>query len=79
MKISDELIGKEVINDSGDQVGFVKDVEWNAVLNKVESLELEEGGVSAKLGLGEKISVPIDSVLTIGDKVLIKGRFLSGD
>lgn len=79
MKISDELIGKEVIDNSGDQVGFVRDVEWNAVLNKVESLELEEGGVSAKLGLGEKISVPIDNVLTIGDKVLIEGRFLSGD
>ena len=79
MKVSEELIGKEVIDDSGDQVGFVKDVEWNAELNKVESLELKEGGVSAKLGLGEKKTVPIESVVTIGDKVLIKGLLLSSD
>ncbi|MGZ7136182.1 MAG: PRC-barrel domain-containing protein [Methanobacterium sp.] len=29
MKISDELIGKDVIDESGDQVGLVKDVEWD--------------------------------------------------
>jgi sporulation protein YlmC with PRC-barrel domain len=79
MKISNELIGKEVIDDSGDQVGFVKDVEWNPEVNKVESIELKEGGVSAKLGLGEKKMVPIDQVVTIGDKVLIKGFLLSGN
>ncbi len=79
MKINNDLIGKEVIDDSGDQVGVVKDVEWNSKSNNVESFELEEGGVSAKLGLGEKKIVPINQVDTIGDKVIVRGRLLSSD
>jgi sporulation protein YlmC with PRC-barrel domain len=71
MIISSDLIGKEVIDDSGDQVGVVKDVEWNPQLNNVEAFELEEGGVSFKLGLVDKKVVPINQVDTIGDKVII--------
>jgi sporulation protein YlmC with PRC-barrel domain len=29
MKILDELKGKDVIDDSRDKIGEVKDVEWN--------------------------------------------------
>ncbi len=74
MKISDELIGKDVIDGSGDQVGFVEDVEWNFKNNNVESLILKEGGISAKIGLGDKKIVPYEMIETIGDNVLIKGR-----
>jgi sporulation protein YlmC with PRC-barrel domain len=74
MKIEQELVGKEVIDASGDQVGVVKDVEWDFSTKKVESIELEEAGISAKIGLGEKKIVPIYMVDQIGDKVLIKGR-----
>ena len=79
MKINDELIGKEVIDDSGDLVGVIKDVDWDPRSNTVKSIELKEGGVSAKLGLGEKKMVPISQVDTIGDKVLIRGRLFSSD
>ncbi|UTB32565.1 MAG: PRC-barrel domain-containing protein [Methanobacterium sp. ERen5] len=54
MKINDELLGKEVIDESGDQVGVVKEVDWDANKNKVTSIILKEGGISAKIGLGEK-------------------------
>ena len=54
MKIDDELLGKEVIDASGDKVGIVKDVEWNFNSKMVESIELEESGISSKIGLGEK-------------------------
>jgi sporulation protein YlmC with PRC-barrel domain len=76
MKIERELVGKEVIDASGDQVGIVKDVEWNFKSKRVESIELEEAGISAKIGLGEKKIVPINMVDEIGDKVLIKGKLL---
>jgi|WetSurMetagenome_2_1015567.scaffolds.fasta_scaffold930665_1 sporulation protein YlmC with PRC-barrel domain len=76
LKIENELIGKEVIDASGDQVGIVKDVEWDFRSKRVESIELEEAGISAKIGLGEKKVVPINMVDEIGDKVLIKGRLL---
>jgi sporulation protein YlmC with PRC-barrel domain len=74
MKIEQELLGKEVIDASGDQVGVVKDVEWDFNSKMVESIELKEAGISAKIGLGEKKIVPINMVDQIGDKVLIKGR-----
>ncbi len=73
MKINEEMIGKDVIDESGDQVGIIKDVEWNPQTKMVEYVLLAEGGISAKLGLGDKKLIPIDMVENIGDKVLIKG------
>ncbi len=77
MRIEDDLIGKEVIDASGDQVGIVKDVEWDFQSKKVRSIELKEAGLSAKIGLGENTIVPINMVEEIGDTVLIKGRFFT--
>ncbi len=57
-------------------MGIVKDVEWDFDSKRVESIELEEAGISAKIGLGEKKIVPINMVDEIGDKVLIKGKLL---
>lgn len=74
MKISDELIGKDVIDESGDQIGIVNDVEWDFKSNKVISINLKEAGISAKIGLGDKKIVPYKMIETIGDNVLIKGR-----
>jgi len=36
------------------KVGTVKDVEWNFDTKMVKSIELKEGGISSKIGLGEK-------------------------
>ena len=74
MKINNDLLGKEVVDESGDQVGVVKEVEWDAKNNKVTGIVLKEGGVSAKLGLGDKEMVPYESIRSIGDNVLVKGR-----
>jgi sporulation protein YlmC with PRC-barrel domain len=79
MKINDELIGKEVIDASGDQVGVVKDVEWNPQTNSAEYILLQEAGLSAKIGLGDKKMLPIGRVESIGDKVLIKGTLLKNE
>ncbi|ADZ09538.1 PRC-barrel domain protein [Methanobacterium lacus] len=74
MKIDDDLLGKEVIDASGDKVGTVKEVDWDFQTKKVEFIELEEAGISSKIGLGDKRVVPINDVKEIGDKVLIKTR-----
>ena len=71
MKISDDLKGKEVIDDKGDKVGEVSDVEWNPETNKVESFLVTEGG-AAKIGIGEKKLIPFDDIDSIGEKVLLK-------
>lgn len=74
MKIVDELKGKDVIDNSGDKIGEVNDVEWNPQTNRIESVILREGGASAKVGLGEKRVVEFNQIDTIGEKVLLKGR-----
>lgn len=55
-------------------MGIVKEVEWNPQDNQVKFIVLEEGGLSAKLGLGENQRVPYEDITTIGEKVLIRGR-----
>jgi sporulation protein YlmC with PRC-barrel domain len=74
MKISEQLIGKKVIDESGDQVGIVKEVDWDFTSNSVTGIILKEGGISAKLGLGDKQLVPYENIEEIGDKVVIRGR-----
>ncbi len=79
MKISDELIGKDVIDESGDQIGIVNDVDWDFEANRVISIHLKEAGISAKIGLGDKKIVPYEKIETIGDTVLIKGRIFKNE
>jgi sporulation protein YlmC with PRC-barrel domain len=74
MKIDSELVGKEVLDTSRYQIGVVKDVKGDFDSKRVESIELDEGGISSKIGLGDKKILPIKMVNEIGDKVLIKGR-----
>lgn len=71
MKIIDELKGKEVIDNQGNKVGDVSDVEWNQETNKVEQLLVSEGA-SAKIGISDKTKISIDDVDSIGEKVLLK-------
>ncbi len=49
-------------------------MEWDPRSNRIESIILREGGVSAKVGLGEKRIVSIDMIQSIGDNVLLKTK-----
>jgi sporulation protein YlmC with PRC-barrel domain len=73
MKISDELKGKEVVDDAGNKIGEISDVKRNPESNKVESLVITEGGASAKMGLGDKKIVSYRNVDSVGDKVVLRG------
>lgn len=76
MKIADELKGKEVVDDNGNKVGEISDVEWNPESNMVESIVITEGGASAKIGMGEKRIISYNDVDSIGEKVLLKRSML---
>jgi sporulation protein YlmC with PRC-barrel domain len=71
MKIGDELKGKEVIDEKGNKIGEINDVEWNPEMNMVESLVVTEGA-GAKIGMGEKKVIAFEDVDSIGEKVLLK-------
>ena len=76
MKISDELKGKEVVDDAGNKIGEISNVKRNPESNKVESLVITEGGDATKMGLGDKKVVSYTNVDSVGDKVVLRG-FLS--
>jgi len=76
MKIADELKGKEVVDDNGNKVGEISDVDWNPESNRVESIVVTEGGASAKIGMGEKRIISYSDVDSIGEKVLLKRSML---
>lgn len=73
MNIAEDLLRKEVIDDSGIVMGVVKDVTWDFVNNRVESLVVEKGG--NLLSSGEKKYVSYENIHSIGDKVLVNIKF----
>ena len=72
MQVVGDLVGKEVVDSSGDRIGEVKDIEIVRGKQQVKSLIIKEGGVTAKVGIGEKKVIPCNQVDTIGEKVMLK-------
>ena len=74
MKIKDEILGKEVIDEAGVTIGKIKDLDMDVNSSTIETMEIEDQGISGKLGLGEKKVLPFHLVKKIGDKIMIKGH-----
>jgi sporulation protein YlmC with PRC-barrel domain len=73
MRIMEEIIGKEVLDNSAMIIGRVKDVEVDAETNQMEAFIISKGGISESLGLsGNEIVIPFTRVKQIGDKILLK-------
>jgi sporulation protein YlmC with PRC-barrel domain len=73
MKI-DDIKGKEVIDSQGNRIGEVEDIDLNLRSRTIEGLVLREGGLTAKIGLGDKRTIPCNMVDKIGEKVLLKTK-----
>ena len=71
MKI-DDIKGKEVVDNEGNRVGEVEDIDLDLKNQRIEGLVLRKGGLTAKIGLGDKRTIPCNMIDTIGDKVLLK-------
>jgi sporulation protein YlmC with PRC-barrel domain len=73
MRIIEEIIGKEVLDNSAMIIGRIKDVEVDAETNKMEAFIISKGGISESLGLsGNEIVIPFTRVKQIGDKILLE-------
>ncbi len=72
MHVVGDLVGKEVVNSSGDRIGEVKDVEIVRGEQQVKSLIIRKGGAATKIGMGEKKVIPCNQVDNIGEKVMLK-------
>lgn len=70
-----EIIGKEVLNESAMSIGRVKDIEVNAKTNEIEAFIVSKGGISESLGLSSnELIIPFDRVKQIGDKILLENE-----
>lgn len=72
MRVLEDIIGKEVIDNSAAIIGKIKDVEFNFETREIEAIVINKGGISENLGIskGETI-VPYDMIRSMGDKILL--------
>lgn len=68
MKIKDELIGKEVLDSTGREIGKVDDVDVDFDSDRIDSIILHEGG---RLRGRDRV-VPYSMVETVGERIILK-------
>ena len=68
MKIKDELIGKEVLDSTGHEVGKVDDVDVDFDSDRIDSIILHEGG---RLRGRDRV-IPYSMVETVGERIILK-------
>jgi sporulation protein YlmC with PRC-barrel domain len=68
----DEIMNKEVIDQKGNSLGKVKNIEWDNESKEIINIEIGEGGIREALGMADKKILSYDSIESIGDKVLLK-------
>ncbi|MGL4670192.1 MAG: PRC-barrel domain-containing protein [Methanobacteriaceae archaeon] len=75
MDFMEDLSGKEAIDNAGNIIGIVNDIEINKDLKRIESIILKESNLSSKLGFGKKKIISINKIKAIGDKIFIDDIF----
>jgi sporulation protein YlmC with PRC-barrel domain len=68
LKIKDELIGKEVLDSTGHELGKVDDVDVDFDSDRIDSIILHEGG---RLRGRDRV-IPYSMVETVGERILLK-------
>lgn len=75
MRLKEEMIGKEVVDINAMIIGKVKDVEVNFQTKTLEAFVIGKGGILESLGSsGNDIIVPLNMVVAIGDKIIVKSE-----
>lgn len=70
LKIKDELIGKEVLDSKGHEMGKVEDVDVDFDSDRIDSIILHEGG---RLRGKERV-IPYGMVETVGERIILKSK-----
>ena len=68
MKVKDELIGKEVLDSKGHELGKVDDIDVDFDSDRIESIILHEGG---RLRGRDRV-IPYSMIETVGERILLK-------
>ena len=70
MRIKEDLINKEVLDDGAELIGKVVDVVMDKDTFEVTDLVIKKTGIADQIKAGGENVVP--SVKVIGDKILLK-------
>jgi len=70
MKIKDEIIGKEVLDSRGHEIGKVEDVDVDFKSDNIDSIILHEGG---RLRGRERV-IPYGMIETVGERIILKSK-----
>lgn len=68
MKIKDELVGRDVLDETGHKIGEIDDLDVDFDSQRISAIVLHEGG---RLRGKEKI-IPFNMVETVGERVILK-------
>ncbi len=68
MKVKDELIGKEVLDAKGHELGKVDDIDVDFDSDRIDSIILHEGG---RLRGRDRV-IPYSMIETVGERILLK-------
>ncbi|MCZ3366472.1 MULTISPECIES: PRC-barrel domain-containing protein [Methanobacterium] len=68
MKVKDELIGKEVLDSKGHELGKVDDIDVDFDSDRIDSIILHEGG---RLRGRDRV-IPYSMIETVGERILLK-------
>ncbi|WP_048190327.1 PRC-barrel domain-containing protein [Methanobacterium sp. SMA-27] len=75
MKVKEEIIGKEVVDISGNVIGRVKDLDVNFENQTLESFVVGDAGIFDNLGSSKgEIIIPYHEIKIIRDKVLLNNE-----
>ena len=69
MKVKD-VIGKEVLDSTGHEIGKVEDVDVDFKSDHVDSIILHEGGRFR----GQERIIPYSMIETVGERIILKSR-----
>ena len=80
--IARQLSGKRLITNEGEDFGRIVDLEINELSGKLELLVVEpnpDSSTAGKMRSGESgLNVPYESVLAVGDFVIVDKRNMLG-
>ncbi|MDO5850230.1 MAG: PRC-barrel domain-containing protein [Methanobacteriaceae archaeon] len=80
MRISKELIGKEVLNSDVSLAGKVVDVDINFDNNNEISLIVSKKGIQESLNIKKgELVIPLDLVERMGEKIILKSNLEDGN
>lgn len=73
MRLLNDIIGKEILDDSANVIGKVKDIEIDPSSKRLDFLIITKSGSRKKLmSTNEEEKIPFEMIKQIGDKILLK-------